>query len=150
LQAVKKPTNILVLGAFGLGKSSFLNNILSAFDAKEEAIVSGKPEHGTRQLKKYDLTKNLSLWDCYGISVRNFDGILLDRILDGRYKSGKSMEIGISNEDPHLTRQDSRNMIHNVIFIVAANDIKGNKDLQDQLSTFKTLLIRKDTTQFWC
>eukprot|EP00475_Leptophrys_vorax_P013521 TRINITY_DN198_c0_g1_i1.p1 TRINITY_DN198_c0_g1~~TRINITY_DN198_c0_g1_i1.p1 ORF type:complete len:568 (+),score=137.26 TRINITY_DN198_c0_g1_i1:242-1705(+) len=144
LRETPKPTNLLVVGSFGHGKSSFVNTVMQAFECKEEAVVSGDRTHGTTQLKRYQLADNLNLWDCFGVSKANFDGIVLDRILDGRYSSGKAMEAGISDSDPHLLKTgDSQNKIHNVMFVVAANDLKGNKDLQTQLTDFKTILVRR-------
>eukprot|EP00475_Leptophrys_vorax_P032311 TRINITY_DN4972_c0_g1_i1.p1 TRINITY_DN4972_c0_g1~~TRINITY_DN4972_c0_g1_i1.p1 ORF type:complete len:549 (-),score=141.45 TRINITY_DN4972_c0_g1_i1:53-1645(-) len=144
LKALPRLTNLMTLGASGHGKSSLITTLLQAFSRKREAVVSGDPTHGTTEFRRFNLAGNLNLWDCVGLSKNNFEGIVFDRMLSGRYSSGKSLGSGISNSDPHLSMfEDPRNVIHNVIFVVSASDLKGNKSLQEQLSEYRSLLVKR-------
>jgi putative ribosome biogenesis GTPase RsgA len=137
--------NILLLGPFGSGKSSFLNTLLTATGSKREARVSGDRDHGTVTLEKYEIPQtNLTVWDCWGFSKKNFDSVLLNEILDGHFQSGKEMKSGISRNAADFKKNPrTSDLMHNVIFVIAAPDLSGNGDLRDKVKEFLDLLFRK-------
>jgi putative ribosome biogenesis GTPase RsgA len=146
LKKCSRATNVLLLGGFGHGKSSFLNNLLRACGSDEEARVGGGDYHTTIKLEKYSIKDTkVHLWDCFGFSKKNFDTVLLDKILDGHFLPGKKMEEGISRDQKaynmYPTEED---MMHNVIFVVAADEITDNEELIEKMKDFTSLLKDKE------
>jgi GTPase SAR1 family protein len=140
-----EPQNILLLGPFGSGKSSFLNTLLTATGSRREARVSGNRDHGTVSLEKYEVPQtNVKVWDCWGFSKKNFDSVVLNEMLDGHFLSGKDMNSGINPKSPNFKRIPANtDKMNNAIFLAAATDLTNNPDLQEKFKEFLDLLFRK-------
>jgi putative ribosome biogenesis GTPase RsgA len=142
-----KLTNILIIGPLGSGKSSFINTLSCATGGRPEiARVSADRDHGTDKLQKYPIKdSSIFLWDCWGFSSKNFDGVMLNEILDGHFQSGKNMFSGFSPNSGDFNRHpNSSQAIHNVIFVLAATDLDNNTDFKDKIKEFADILFKKD------
>eukprot|EP01118_Nematostelium_gracile_P007113 TRINITY_DN2300_c0_g1_i1.p1 TRINITY_DN2300_c0_g1~~TRINITY_DN2300_c0_g1_i1.p1 ORF type:complete len:566 (+),score=123.86 TRINITY_DN2300_c0_g1_i1:204-1700(+) len=157
-EEAKVPTNILVWGKMGSGKSSLINDIIGIFDTTYEKVtlasVLNAASHVTTRFTKFRISDylrtkgeterkiasslNLNIWDTWGLTNDNYKAPLIKSIVDGKLKENTEME--------HITEAaDPQRRIHAVILpipIGAGLETALLTQLHELLKIFTDLKIR--------
>jgi len=126
----KEVVNLLFFGLSGVGKSSFINLLLSILSpsvvstgsgAKPRLIDATKTE--TVKYARYKLTNRIYLWDTFGYNPNNsgYSKNEFDQMLDGMIDPGTHMDSFHANPEAKAA-----NEIDGVIFVIdsSALDVK--------------------------
>ncbi|XP_060589003.1 interferon-induced protein 44-like [Ruditapes philippinarum] len=137
--------NILLLGAVGAGKSSFINTLSTVFTGKVEPIAQFRQSVSsvTTKLKKYDLrsanddTLKLRIFDIRGFESKRENDKELELLIDGRIPENYQFPDTVNPDDikerPNPTFNDK---IHLICFV------EGNSDYEKLSTDLKERLLR--------
>eukprot|EP01118_Nematostelium_gracile_P007116 TRINITY_DN2300_c0_g1_i4.p1 TRINITY_DN2300_c0_g1~~TRINITY_DN2300_c0_g1_i4.p1 ORF type:complete len:746 (+),score=168.89 TRINITY_DN2300_c0_g1_i4:204-2240(+) len=159
-EEAKVPTNILVWGKMGSGKSSLINDIIGIFQTESEkvavATVLNAASHVTTTFTKFPVrgylqkkggteeiiasSLNLNIWDSWGLTEDNYKPSLITSIVEGKLKENTEMDTTIETEPA-----DHQRRIHAVILpipIGAGQETALLRRLHELLIIFLRLKLR--------
>jgi predicted GTPase len=136
--ASHEPLNILIYGAMGGGKSSFIQTCLTMLSPNDKPLqfvtsVGGTGAHGSKNLRMHDLPGlNCKLWDTWGLNNKTYKENELQIIVQGLLPDNWSMT-DVKPDAATMVRGFKTKAMrrqHAVLFFLTQGTLMAEDDMQ--------------------